>query len=95
MKQLHALLLTLSFLTASISGVHAETISSANTTVVYPVNGTLNEVLAAKEVRRYVYPPQPDDFEYYLESGDTQFPVTASSPSPIYQTVLVLRPVGS
>ena len=53
---LHALLsLTLLFLTASFSGVHAETISSANTTIVYPVNGTLNELLAAKEVRRYVY----------------------------------------
>ncbi|MGI9441281.1 MAG: hypothetical protein ACR2N1_02380 [Rubripirellula sp.] len=55
MKHLHALLLTLLFLTASFSGVHAETISSAATTIVYPVNGTLNELLAAKEVRRYVY----------------------------------------
>ena len=52
MKHLHALLLTLLFLTASFSGVHAETISSAATTIVYPVNGTLNELLAAKEVRR-------------------------------------------
>ena len=38
-----------------VFGVQAETISSANTTIVYPVNGTLNELLAAKEVRRYVY----------------------------------------
>ena len=55
MKQLHELLLTLLFLTASFSGVHAETISSANTVIVYSENGTLNEQLAAKEVRRYVY----------------------------------------
>ena len=40
---------------ASFFGVQAETISSAKTTIVYPVNGTLNELLAAKEVRRYVY----------------------------------------
>jgi len=36
-----------------------------------------------------VIPPQADDFEYYLESGDTRFPVTAGSPAPIYQTVVV------
>ena len=34
---------------------------------------------------------QADDFEYYLESGDTKFPVTAGSASPIYQTVVVLE----
>ena len=34
-------------------------------------------------------PPQAGDFEYYLESGDTRFPVTARSASPIYQTVIV------
>ena len=36
-------------------GVQAETISAAKTTIVYPINGTLNELLAAKEVRRYAY----------------------------------------
>ncbi len=55
MKHLRALLLAVLFLAASFFGVQAETISSANTTIVYPVNGTLNELLAAKEVRRYVY----------------------------------------
>ena len=43
------------FLAASFFSVQAETISSAKTTIVYPVNGTFNELLAAKEVRRYVY----------------------------------------
>ena len=55
MKHLRALLLAVLFLAASFFGVQAETISSAKTTIVYPVNGTLNELLAAKEVRRYVY----------------------------------------
>ena len=55
MKHLHALFTTLLFLAASFSGVQAETISSAKTTIVYPANGSLNELLAAKEVRRYVY----------------------------------------
>ena len=54
MRHLLTLLSTLLFLAASF-GVHAETFSSANSTIVYPVNGTLNELLAAKEVRRYVY----------------------------------------
>ena len=43
----------------------------------------------ARRVYSAVIPPQVDDFEYYLESGETRFPVTASSPSPIYQTVVV------
>jgi len=43
----------------------------------------------ARRVYSAVIPPQADDFEYYLESGDTKFPVTAGSPSPIYQTVVV------
>jgi hypothetical protein len=30
-----------------------------------------------------------EHFEYYLESGETRFLVTAGSPSPIYQTVVV------
>lgn len=55
MNLIRALLLAVSFLAASFCGVQAETISSAKTTIVYPVNGSLNELLAAKEVRRYVY----------------------------------------
>ena len=55
MKRFRKLLLTLLFLAASCSGVQAETISSANTTIVYPASGTSTELLAAKEVRRYVY----------------------------------------
>ena len=55
MRHLLALLLTLLFLAASFSSARAETISAANTTIVYPANGTPNELLAAKEVRRYVY----------------------------------------
>ena len=43
----------------------------------------------ARRVYSAVIPPQADDFEYYLESGETKFPVTAGSPSPIYQTVVV------
>lgn len=43
----------------------------------------------ARRVYSAVIPPQADDFEYYLESGDTRFPVTAGSPAPIYQTVVV------
>jgi len=43
----------------------------------------------ARCVYSAVIPPQADDFEYYLESGDTKFPVTAGSASPIYQTVVV------
>jgi hypothetical protein len=43
----------------------------------------------ARRVYTATIPPQPDDFEYYLESGDITFPVTAGSPSPIYQTVVV------
>ena len=54
MKQSHALLFTL-LLAAPFLGVQAEKISLANTTIVYPANGSLNELLAAKEVRRYVY----------------------------------------
>ena len=54
--------------------------------------GAWREVPVAHKARR-VYsatlPPQADDFEYYLESGDTKFPVTAGSSSPIYQTVVV------
>jgi hypothetical protein len=45
----------------------------------------------ARRVYSAVIPPQADDFEYYLESGDTKFPVTAGSPSPIYQTVVVVQ----
>jgi hypothetical protein len=43
----------------------------------------------ARRVYSAVIPPQADDFEYYLESGETKFPVTAGSPSPIYHTVVV------
>ena len=43
----------------------------------------------ARRVYSAVIPPQADDFEYYLESGETRFPVTAGSPSPIYQTVVM------
>ncbi len=48
-----------------------------------PVDHKVRRVYSA------VIPPQDDDFEYYLESGETKFPVTAGSPSPIYQTVVV------
>ncbi len=43
----------------------------------------------ARRVYSAAIPPQADDFEYYLESDDTKFPVTAGSASPIYQTVVV------
>ena len=47
-------------------------------------------------VGRSVYsatiPAQLKDFEYYLESGNVVFPVTATSSSPIYQTVIVTTP---
>ena len=43
----------------------------------------------ARCVYSAMIPPQADDFEYYFESGDTKFPVTAGSASPIYQTVVV------
>ena len=55
MKYLRALLSAVLFSAASFCGVQAETISSARTTIVYPGNGTFDEQLAAKEVRRYVY----------------------------------------
>ena len=58
MKHLRALLLAVLFLAASFFGVHAETVSSANSMIVYPVNGTLNELLAAKEVRRFGMVPR-------------------------------------
>lgn len=43
----------------------------------------------ARRVYSAVIPPQADDFEYYLEAGEVRFPVTASAPSPIYQTLVV------
>ena len=43
----------------------------------------------ARRVYSAVISPQVEDFEYYFESGDTNFPVTAGSASPIYQTVVV------
>ena len=50
--------------------------------------------VAATNVGRSVYlatiPAQEQDFEYYLESGSQVFPVTATSASPIYQTVVVV-----
>lgn len=39
-------------------------------------------------------PPQADDYEYYLESGDTTFPVTAGSDTPIYETVVIAGEAG-
>jgi hypothetical protein len=50
--------------------------------------------ITAPNVGRSVYsatiPAQSKDFEYYLESGSVVFPVTATSASPIYQTVVVM-----
>lgn len=43
----------------------------------------------ARRVYSATIPPQDDDFEYYLASGDIRFPVTAGLPRPIYQTVVV------
>ena len=49
--------------------------------------------MTASNEGRSVYsatiPAQTQDFEYYLESGNIVFPVTANSTSPIYQTVVV------
>jgi len=55
MKYLRVLLLAVLFLATSCVGVQAEIVSSANATIVYPVDRTPNELLAAKEVRRYIY----------------------------------------
>jgi hypothetical protein len=50
--------------------------------------------ITASNVGRSVYsatiPAQAQDFEYYVESGSVVFPVTATSASPIYQTVVVM-----
>lgn len=54
-RHLLTLLLTRLFFAASFFSVLAETVSAANITIVYPASGTPNELLAAKEVRRYVY----------------------------------------
>lgn len=49
--------------------------------------------ITATNVGRQVFsatiPLQTQDFEYYVESGSEVFPVTATSASPIYQTVVV------